>query len=226
MLRAVIFDLDDTLYEYERLNRAAIEKLCAFVCEKLGVTQRQFREAFDRGRGETKRVLGHTGASHNRLLYCQKTLEYLGQPPAGLALDMYETYWGYMLEHMRLRDGTEELLGYCREQGLRIGICTDLTTHIQHRKLRVLGLSDFVDALVTSEEAGVEKPGRAIYEMILEKLRVQPEEAVFIGDSLEKDVLGPERMGMHAVWFQGEDDGAHMTAASLRDVRRILDEIH
>ena len=158
MLRAVIFDLDDTLYEYEELNRIATAKLCAFTCERLRVSEQRFYAAYDWGRRETKRTLGNTGASHNRLLYCQKTLEYLGQRPVGLALEMYETYWGYMLEHMNLRPGAGELLGYCSKRGLKIGICTDLTAHIQHRKLKRLGLSELVSALATSEEAGIEKP--------------------------------------------------------------------
>lgn len=225
MLRAVIFDLDDTLYEYEALNKAATAALCAFASERLGVSEQRFFEAFNWGRRETKRVLGDTGASHNRLLYCQKALEYLGRPPAGVALDLYETYWGYMLEHMRLRGGAGELLAYCARRGLKMGVCTDLTAHIQHRKLRKLGLSDIVRALVTSEEVGVEKPGEAIYRMMLEKLHVLPQEAVFVGDSLEKDVVGPERTGMRAIWFQGKDDGVHRTAGSLEDVRRMLDEI-
>lgn len=170
MLRAVIFDLDDTLYEYETLNQVAIARLCVFTCERLGISEHQFHTAFDWGREETKRLLGNTGASHNRLLYCQKTLEHLHQPPTILALEMYETYWGYMLEHMCLRDGAEELLKYCTDRGLKIGVCTDLTAYIQHRKLRKLGLSSYVDALVTSEEAGIEKPSEVIYSLMLEKL--------------------------------------------------------
>ena len=225
MLRAIIFDLDDTLYEYEALNQAATVELCAFACEKLGISEQRFYMAFDWGRQETKRTLGNTGASHNRLLYCQKMLEYLGQRPVGLSLDMYDIYWGYMLEHMHLRPGGRELMEYCMERGLKIGICTDLTAHIQHRKLKRLGLADFVSALVTSEEAGVEKPGAMIYKMILEKLYAKPEETLFVGDSLEKDVIGPERTGMCAIWFRGRRDGLHRTAVSLREVRRMIDEI-
>lgn len=225
MLKAVVFDLDDTLYEYGELNRAAITELCTFTCARLGIPAQRFYEAFDWGRRETKRVLSCTGASHNRMLYCQKTLEYLGWKPASLALDMYETYWNYMLEHMCLREGVGELLGYCLGRGLKIGICTDLTTHIQHRKLRTLGLADAVSALVTSEEAGTEKPGEAIYRLMLEKLGFLPEETVFVGDSLEKDVKGPERLGIQAVWLHKENDGVHKTASTLREVREIIDEI-
>lgn len=225
MLRAVIFDLDDTLYEYEPLHRTALAKLSEFTCRKLCISERQFQEAFAWGRDETKRLLCNTGASHNRMLYCQKALEYLHQSPTCLALDMYETYWNYMLEHMCLNDGAEELLQYCENRGLEIGICTDLTAHIQHRKLRKLGLSNHVNALVTSEEVGMEKPNAAIYELMLSKLRVLPQEAVFIGDSLEKDVIGPMQSDINAIWLHDKGDGIHTTASSLRKVRDLLYEI-
>ena len=224
MFKAAVFDLDDTLYDYGGLNKRAVAQLCEFTCGKLEISESLFYDAYRWGRDETKRCLGKTGASHNRLLYCQRALEYLNRTPAGLALDMYEVYWGYMLEHMCLRDGAMELLKYCKECGLKIGICTDLTAHIQHRKIRKLGLELAVDVIVTSEEAGVEKPGEAIYKMLLEKLSVPPKEVIFIGDSLEKDVVGPEKMGMCGVWFHGMEDGVHRVVSSLREVREILDE--
>lgn len=201
MVKAVVFDLDGTLYEYEDLNRKAVEHLCAFTRGRLGVSREEFFRAFEKAREDTKAVLDGTGAAHSRMLYCQKTLENLGERPASLALEMYEAYWGYMLDHMEPREGAEELFRYCREREIRIGVCTDLTAHIQHRKLKRLGLDGWVDVLVTSEEAGAEKPSPAIYRLLLEKLGTAPEEVLFVGDSYTKDVEGPRAAGMKAVWF-------------------------
>lgn len=201
MLKAIIFDLDDTLYEYEEINKEAINALCAYTCNRYNISISVFLEVFRKAREENKQILGQTGASHNRMLYCQKMLEYLNIPPAEAALELYETYWGYMLEHMELREGILELLQYCKEHSIKIGICSDLTAHIQHRKIRKLGISSLIDKIVTSEEAGIEKPASIMYEMILNKLGVKPEEALFIGDSLEKDIKGAKKVGMKALWF-------------------------
>lgn len=233
MIRAVVFDLDDTLYDYESLDREAMENLCSFTRGRLGITREAFFDAFKRARKETKETLEGTGASHNRMLYCQKTLEELGKKPASLALEMYEAYWGYMLERMELRAGARELFRYCREKGIKIGICTDLTAHIQHRKLRALGLEAWTDVLVTSEEAGAEKPSPAIYRLLLDKLRMSPEEVLFVGDSLERDVKGPAAMGMRAVLFHGGEmseeahrqavRGEYAQAGMMEDIKEIID---
>ncbi len=223
MIKAVAFDLDDTLYDYETLNTLATERLCSFVCEALGIAPDGFYKAFEEAKRETKACLGGTASCHDRLLYCQKTLERLGRPPAVLALDMYDRYWGYILGHMKLREGALETLTYCRERGLRVAVCTDLTAHIQHRKLRRLGIAPLVDVLVTSEEAGAEKPSEAIYRLLLKKLGAVPEQILFVGDSDAKDVQGPLRMGMRALRF-GAAEGKY-AAADFEAVRRKLDEI-
>lgn len=201
MYKAIIFDLDDTLYDYQSVHKLSMEKLRVFACEKLGVTGEEFDGAFSRAKEATKSLLDGTGAGHSRMLYCQKTLEYLGRNPVDGALEMHDCYWDCMLEHMKPRDGAVPLLEHLREDGVKIAVCTDLTAHIQHRKIRQLGLVPYIDVLVTSEEAGAEKPSEKIYSLILEKLGLEAKDCLFVGDSWEKDVDGPRRCGMDAVLF-------------------------
>lgn len=207
MIKAVIFDLDDTLYDYKALERAAFECVGELVRERLGVSEEQCEEAFMRARQVTKAKLGETATSHSRMLYFQKTLEYLDIRPLYLALEMYETYWGFFLDNMILYPGVRELLEALHEKYIRVGVCTDLLAHIQHRKLRRLGMMDDVDCLVTSEEAGVEKPAPGIFHLCLEKLRLPAEEVCFVGDNLERDVKGAMAAGLQAVWFHPESEG-------------------
>lgn len=206
MIKAIIFDLDDTLYDYKALEQAAFECVGELVRERLGVSEEQYGDAFKRARQATKEKLGETATSHSRMLYFQKTLEYLDIRPLYLALEMYETYWGFFLDNMNLYPGARELLEALHEKYIRVGVCTDLLAHIQHRKLRRLGMMDDVDCLVTSEEAGVEKPAPGIFKLCLEKLRLPAGEVCFVGDNLERDVKGAMAAGMQAVWFHPMDE--------------------
>lgn len=224
MREAVILDLDDTLYDYETIHQGAMHALCQFTCKELSIPSMSFYEAFCQARKETKRTLGETGASHNRMLYFQKTLDYLGRYSACLALDMYETYWGYLLTHMQLREGAWELLEFCKEHRIKVGICSDLTAQIQHRKIIRLGISDWIDAVVTSEEAGAEKPSRIMYQMILEKLHTTPEKALFIGDSKKKDVEGPQQIGIATLWLHPDGSQKYRTISCLNEVKDFLYE--
>lgn len=213
MIKAVILDLDDTLYAYKPLDREAGMRVRKYVCGALGITEKQYEEAYLFGRNETKRCLGDVGASHNRLLYFQKTLEYLGVNPMPVSLRMYETYWGTFLENMTLFEGAGEFLALMRERGIKVMICTDLTAHIQHRKIEALGIAQDICCLVTSEEAGKEKPSPEVFMLCLEKLGLCAEEVLCMGDSLEKDVKGAQAVGMQAVLFHPDEPSRAQFAA-------------
>lgn len=221
MVKAVIFDLDDTLYAYEPLNIVATERVREFTCRELGITAKQFDEAYEFGKSETKRQLGDVAASHNRILYCQKTLEYLGVRPMPLSLRMYETYWGTILEKMRLRDGAREFLDQMHEQGITVMICTNLTAHIQHRKIEALDITEDITYLVTSEEAGKEKPAPELFTLCLEKLGLPAEEVCFIGDGPVKDVEGAKAVGMQAILFEPDKPSAEQFAAAAEEIMKL-----
>lgn len=211
MYKAVIFDLDDTLYDYESIHKSAMKKLRVFTCEKMRISEKEFDIAFLAAKKETKDWLGETGASHNRMLYCQKTLEKLCKNPVDGALEMYDCYWDSMLSEMKLREGTIQLLERLKADNIKIAICTDLTTQIQHRKIKQLGLAPYIDVLVTSEEAGAEKPNERIYKLAYAKLQalvpdIKKSDCLFVGDSQKKDVDAPYRFGMNSVLFTNMDD--------------------
>jgi putative hydrolase of the HAD superfamily len=226
MIKAVIFDLDDTLYDCNYTNNpASVEAVCRYTAEELlHIEVERVRAAFDEARLSVKEdMLGDEAAQHNRLLYFQRTLEILGYPPISYALEMHQYFWRDFLNRITLYEGAEAFLHKLRQQGIKIAICTDMTTHIQHRKLRRLGIGELIDVLVTSEEAGAEKPAPEIYRMVLRKLQVRPEEAVFIGDSLKKDVEGPAGLGMKAIWFhEGKQQVPYEQAESYRELEEIF----
>lgn len=197
----MIFDLDDTLYDYESLEGEARNVVQEYVTSEWKINKKEFEEAFWRGREAVKKQLPETASGHNRLLYYQKTLEELNYMPISDALKLEELYWGWLLEHMQLNESVEKLLNYLKEQGWKIGICTDLTAQIQLRKLKKLGLEKWVDCIVTSEEVGKEKPGIEMFELIRKKMNLEKNEVLYVGDSYKRDIEGASKAGLQAIWF-------------------------
>ena len=222
MIKAIIFDFDDTLYSYNLLDKLGIEKICGFVCKKLQIDEDKFYSAFNKAKRSVKEQLGNVASSHNRLLYCQKTMENLNENPFSIALEMYDIYWNYVLENMKLNENALELLKFCKKEKIKIGICTDLTVHIQHRKIRKLKIDEYIDAIVTSEEVGAEKPNFKMYDKILKKLNILSEEAIFIGDSLKKDVEGSFKYGMKALWYSTEKSERYETVQNFGQILEKL----
>jgi putative hydrolase of the HAD superfamily len=219
MIKAVVFDLDNTVYDYNYCHEKSMKNLKKFVCDKYGISADRFNFMFDKAKTIVKEQLGNTGSSHNRMLYMQVFLELIGRKPADGALELYDEYWNTMLATMELYPYVIPLMKELRKRGIIIAVLTDLTAHIQHRKIKRLGIADYVEVMVTSEEAGQEKPSPVAFEMILKKLSekadIKPEQVLMIGDSQTKDVDGAVMGGMKGMLYR-KSDANNMNGTCLR----------
>ena len=150
-----------------------------------------FDSAFKQARQDIKNRLGSVASSHSRLLYMQRVLELLGLGSQVLmALDFEQTYWRSFLSKAELFEDVKELLDDLRLLGIPTAIVTDLTAQIQFRKVVYFGLDHFSDYIVTSEEAGFDKPHKAPFELAMKKLGVSGDNIWMIGDNAVNDVKG------------------------------------
>ena len=216
MIKAVIFDLDNTLYDYDLCNAAAEAALYREISDQLKISCETAGAVVKKAKINVKKNLGaEVAASHNRLLYMQNVCEQLGKDPLKYAMRFYNAYWDVMLMEMKLFDYVIPFINTLQGRGMQTGILTDLTAHIQYRKMEALGLTGYVDCLVTSEEAGAEKPSDKIFHLMLKKLKVLPKEALMIGDSQFRDIEGAVSVGMQAVRFEKGMDVYERTSALL-----------
>ena len=95
---------------------------------------------------------------------------------------------------------------HCIKKKLVLGILTDLTAHIQYRKLEALEISDFFDMIITSEEAGEDKPSDKMFNLLFEKTKNNPDELLMIGDSQEKDIAGAQKHGINTILYTKHTD--------------------
>jgi putative hydrolase of the HAD superfamily len=180
----IVFDLDDTLYEYDVCDAAGKKALFEYASSELGVKSPAFEEAFSQARKNVKARLGPTASSHSRLLYCHEALELIGlRSEPNVALVMEQTYWRTYLLAMELRPGASDLLQSLRFHDVVTAVVTDLTASIQFRKLYHLDIAKYVDHVVCSEETAQEKASLQPFRLLAS--RVQPEalrDVWFVGD--------------------------------------------
>lgn len=204
---AFLFDTDNTLYQYDSAHAAAQSAVRAKVAKTFSISQDDFDEAFNQSRTEVKSRLKHTASSHSRLLYLQRMLEIMGLgSQVLLALDFEQTYWRTFLSNATLFDGVKELLDDIRLLGIPTAIVTDLTAQIQFRKVVYFGLDQYFDYIVTSEEAGFDKPHEAPFQMALKKMRPKGDCIWMIGDNPINDIRGA-REKINSVTLQKIHEG-------------------
>jgi putative hydrolase of the HAD superfamily len=202
MFKAVIFDIDGTIYSYVANDKIAVESLCEYAENVLYVDEEEFRTAYNKAKRIVKEErLKDGGAKHSKVLFFQTTLELLGKSAFRYVLEMYDVYWNSFLANMKPFDGAVEFIKKLKSMGVKISLCTDMTAHIQYRKIKKLGLDHLIDFMVTSEETGLEKPARVMFELALQKLNVDAADTAFFGDSLERDIEGAARVGITPFWY-------------------------
>lgn len=207
MIKAVFFDIDNTVCNYDKADAVAMEQLMGFGKKEFFLDAKKMQYLLTKAQAMLVDRLGTgTAAIHNRLIRFQCFLELLQYPDFTKALQMEQIYWGTFLEAMAPEPGLIELLSALRQAGIQIGIGSDQNSHIQYKKLEKLGIISYFSRIVTSEEAGAEKPAAEFFALCVEKAGCLAEECVFIGDNLRKDVAGALQNGLYGVWYQPGTD--------------------
>ena len=231
---AILFDTDNTLYPYDPAHTAAQQAVRNKVVNTFSIKPEVFDAAFKEARQQVKARLKHTASSHSRLLYLQRMLEIMGLgSQVLLALDFEQTYWRTFLSNAVLFDEVKDLLDDVRLLGIPTAIVTDLTAQIQFRKVVYFGLDNYFDYIVTSEEAGFDKPHAAPFEIAVGKIRPKGDCIWMIGDNPVNDIRGG-REQINAVTLQkihagtplGTDQNAPDAAfTEFGELRRLISKL-
>lgn len=197
---AVFFDLDNTLYAYDPAHRRGMETVRGKMIRSFSLRAEVIDKTFEKARDQIKVRLGHTAAAHSRLLYFQRMLELMGLGSQILiALDLEQTYWRSFLNEAHLFHGVHDFLDDLRLYGIPMAIVTDLTAQIQFRKIIHFDLDRYVDCVVTSEEAGQDKPHGLPFTLAKEKLSLAGNTIWMVGDNPLTDVVGGKAAGITTI---------------------------
>lgn len=204
---AFLFDTDNTLYAYDEPHAAGMDAVKSKVVGMFSISEKDFEKSFHLAKQDVKKIINGTASSHSRLLYMQRMMEILGLGSQILmALDLEQTYWRTFLSKARLFSEVKELLDDIRILGKPAIVVTDLTAQIQFRKLVYFGLENSFNFVVTSEEAGFDKPHEAPFKIALGKANIENDDVWMIGDNPTNDILG-SRVSIGATTIQKIHNG-------------------
>jgi HAD superfamily hydrolase (TIGR01509 family) len=203
MIKAVLFDLDDTLFDHRGCARDALaavhqshQRLREVPFDALAQAHGGLLEEL-----HAEVMLGRLPLETARVERFRRLMEAAGtRPDLSLAAAAAALYRDTYRAARRGTSGAAGLLAAIAPRA-RIAVVSNNLLEEQQDKLRTCGLDRFVDVLVVSEEAGVAKPHPAIFRITLDRLHVSPDEAVMVGDSWEADVAGARAAGIRAIWF-------------------------
>ena len=108
------------------------------------------------------------------------------------------------IDTLELRKGAKKLIKQSKKQG-KVGLVSNFTyAPVIYKSLRKLGISEFFNTIVVSEEVGWRKPSSHIFQQALQKLQIQANEAFYIGDSPNEDIKGAKQAGLKTIFVQSQ----------------------
>ena len=198
----LIFDLDDTLYDRAEPFRKALEAASGLHIEGdvrawYGIYSRHSQEMFEaNARGEITLEESH-------VLRIRHAAAELGIHMTAEQEVAYQRYYEKVQKDIVMSDTMKELLDFCCNAGVLMGILTNGPVKNQNRKVQTLGLEKWIpkERLFISEGIGFTKPDVEAFHYVEKALHTSTEELCMIGDSYSSDIAGAIQAGWKTIWL-------------------------
>ncbi|OYT52717.1 MAG: haloacid dehalogenase [Candidatus Altiarchaeales archaeon ex4484_2] len=218
-IKAVLFDVDDTLYDSTlQVNRARANAVKAMREAGLGVTDNE-------GLLVLEEIVKEFGSNYpNQFNELLKKLEYEYNPriiAAGVA-----AYHSTKTAYLTPFPDTVPTLLKLRDSGFMLGVVTDGISVKQWEKLIRLGLQHFFHTVVISSDVGCEKPREELFHIAAERLSCKKEDMVMVGDRIDRDILGANKAGMLTVRIMKGKYRNQKPENSLEKPDYIIENLH
>jgi FMN hydrolase / 5-amino-6-(5-phospho-D-ribitylamino)uracil phosphatase len=225
-IRAICFDLDNTLWDIWPTLVRAEQVVYAFLAERYPkITQRYSLESL---RSERERVIReHSGWSHDvtqiRIHAIQACAESVGysEPVGQAAFDVFIRERNVVTLYRDALPALDRL-----KQRYRLFSLTNGNADLQ-----AIGLDSYFEASFAASDIGVLKPASAAFEYVINAARLKPHEIMHVGDDPIADVRGAHAAGLHPVWLNREGSlwalehgGEPTTIARLDELLAMVDE--
>lgn len=209
MIKAVVFDVDNTLVDFMKFKDASIDSaIHAMIDAGLDLTVAQARAKIDE-------IYRRKGIEYQQVFddFLSETLGWID----------YRILANGIIAYRRAREGV--LVAYphvnmallkLARMGLKLAVVSDAPRLQAWMRLAQLGVDGFFDVVVTFDDTGKRKPAPEPFQRALEMLQVEPGEAVMVGDWAERDMVGAKEIGMHTVFARyGDTFGTVNTRADF-----------
>lgn len=221
MIKAVVFDLDNTLMDFMKMKNNSVEAaIYAMIDAGLTISYQEAVQTINS-------IYKEQGIEYQQVfdLFLQKTLGRVEHKIMAAGIVAYR----------RAREAA--LIPYphvystlmaLTKKGIKMGIVSDAPVKEAWLRLAYLNFHHIFDQVVTFDETGERKPSPAPFRLILKKLDIEPANALMVGDWAERDIVGAKNIGMKTAFarygdtFETKNHNADYELSDIKDLIDIL----
>ena len=230
--KGILFDLDDTIIAYGVVAGPIWKNLCeqyapetephdaATLFSAIDDVRRWFWSDANRHKA------GRMDLDKTRTRLIGLAFENLGIDNGPLVEKITNAFAEQMEKQIRFFPNAEDTLTCLKKLGISLALMTNGESHKQRYKVDEFRLERFFDTILIDGELGYGKPEEAVYVRALDDLGLNPEDAWAVGDNLEWDVQGPQKLGIFGIWNDARKTGLPASSEIIPDrIIRNISEI-
>ncbi|WP_124980119.1 YjjG family noncanonical pyrimidine nucleotidase [Nonlabens xiamenensis] len=201
----IFFDLDHTLWDFDLNSKLAYQQI--FTEHNVDLNLEKFIEVYQPLNLQFWRMFRENKISKEDLRFqrLHQTFEACGFHVSPEKINLFaDLYIEYLPNNNHLFAGCIAMLEQLKQK-YKLHLITNGFNGVQQRKIKMAGLKDYFDVVLTAEAAGVKKPSPEIFHQALRLSGAIPENSLMIGDSYEADILGARTVGIPTIWFHTTD---------------------
>ena len=189
MIKAIIFDLDNTLIDFMTMKNKSVEGAIAAMRDAgLKISDKNAEKILFK-------LYGIYGIEYQKIF--QVFLKQVqGKVDYKLLTNAIVGYRKVQRKLMRTYPNVKSTLEKLKKKGIVLAILTDAPRIRAWLRLAELGLTDYFDHVVCFEDTHIKKPNKKPFVLMLKKLNLNPKDVLMVGDSLNKDIAGAKSLGM------------------------------
>ncbi|MDX1326987.1 MAG: YjjG family noncanonical pyrimidine nucleotidase [Arenibacter sp.] len=217
----VFFDLDHTLWDFEKNSALTFQKILSE--SAVGVDLDDFLKTYIPINLEFWKKYREGKVTKEELRY-QRLKNTFDSLRYGVGDELIHYLANQYIEHLssynNLFPNALEILGYLQPK-YKLHIITNGFQEVQDRKLRNAKIDHFFNQVINSEMAGAKKPDPLIFQLALDKAKAVPQRSIMIGDSVEADIIGAQRVGFHVLHFNAHKEPKHNYCEIIQNLNEI-----
>jgi len=206
-IKAVGFDFMGTLVHVRLNNEKYVRSMHRTLVERgIACSYKDLMEAHDKAAQKYQKIRVDTCREIDNRVWAADALRELGykaKPEDRLILEAVDAYFDPFIASLKVAPRAFVTLSKIG-RSLSIGLVSNFSYGKAIREaLRKLRLNRFLDVVIISDEVGWRKPHPKIFQMFLDELKLDPDEAIYVGDDLKYDIEGARAAGMRTVLVSG-----------------------
>ncbi len=233
-IRAVLFDLDDTLHDDTLAFTSAAEEVAQEIAAEHGIDALQLKAAYiAQAEGFWHRLSPEqvqVRMAHLREQLWESALGSIGIRDGELTRRSAQRYYEYRNKYFALYPGALDLLRTLKGDGVKLGLVTNGFSETHLEKLAILRIAEYFDALFLPDRTGMVKPDPLLFAHACQKLGVAPAHSAMVGDRYDRDIAGAQQAGLFTVWVNVRREllppGARPPDVTVENIAEVARHLH